>query len=148
MTDISDLFFRQNPFKFMYNHPSTDLFLGKDKGLLAAKDRVWMRNKLKLCYGQFHDAGKEVVNAGCVGGKIRAILQLLRLMKREFEDQYHEKGKALTKENPLLPNCNMAIYNHVVHGLLAPNYDIFWGAPFTSPFKKFNHSESFFIIHK
>eukprot|EP00054_Salpingoeca_dolichothecata_P027810 m.205828 g.205828 ORF g.205828 m.205828 type:complete len:748 (-) comp26053_c1_seq26:162-2405(-) len=145
MTDSSDLYFRKNPFAFMYENAQIDMFFGRDNGYIAKEASKWIYLNMQRCYSRLMGVNSPVYNAGCVGGRSHTVIEFLKLMQREFEHFGIRDPKA-----KLLQNCNMPAYNRVIHTLLNTNRHLKYhsGAPFTSPFGKFVDSDKYYIIHK
>ena len=75
MVDISDVFFKRNPFVAMSAHGHQELFSSSDRGTFSGNR--WMRMKMYDCFRQrIIDDKKDqrqLWNAGLWGGKIKAV---------------------------------------------------------------------------
>lgn len=136
LTDLFDVEFRRDPFALMRERRDVDLFAGDDRGQrLGAPDGVWMRHKMLAAYGRIVHEGRTKLIGGTIGGRRRAMLELLRQMVAEFRRLGSSR------------NLNMPVFNRCAHDAFGEGR-ILSGAPFTSRFRSFERKGDFCLRHK
>jgi hypothetical protein len=138
MTDGCDVLFKKNPFDYMTD--SSLLYFGSDHSdLPKIRDNDWCLKKLALLLKSPMVAMDEsifdfqYVNVGVYGGDaelLKSFNQSLILLFRSLDNE---------------DNNNMMAVNYLLWKL-KPRF--FAGQPFTSPFKKYDMSGDYVIIHK
>jgi hypothetical protein len=140
ITDGSDVFFKKNPFEFIDD--MSILYFGSDiDETPRIKNNIWCLSKasdLQKKSGQIMKIDEsfldfEFVNAGVVGGsyeKVKLFMEKLVF----FLSSINDGG-----------NHNMMAINYLLWKYQTP---YFKGAPFTSPFKKYELHGDYFIVHK
>lgn len=116
-------------------------FIGAERFTIG--ESKWMRNHLEHVYGrpfpellELPDMEEKIIlNCGVLGGRRDDVLELLRLVRREFEHLGH---------TDML--MDMAVFNKILHAL--PPEHIYYNGRLNSPFKQYLKSGFHAVFHK
>ena len=134
-TDISDVVFVRDPFRWM-KETGFPLFFGRDSHKTIGES-AWLTERIaKYCKTSLKP-NLPMLNAGVVGGRYEEVCDFLKRVGLKVWE-YGADG-----------NCNMAVVNVVAHSHFKRS-DLWMGFPFTSDFKKHEKPSvcEAFIIHK
>lgn len=143
MTDVSDVWFKKNPFKLINNRQK--MYVGSE--LIKNIQSRWMARGFDVFYNGMPDCvkNKKILNAGIIGGKYAEVLKFLDLfiqnLKKLGEDEKEiiRNGKDVT--------FDMVVLNKIIYSNYKMN-DIYTGNKLHSPYKKYFKDGDYCIFHK
>jgi len=143
MTDISDVWFKKNPFELI--NDKYKLLVGSEPYINS--DKKWMVKRYEIIYGKLPEelANEQVLNAGIIGGSYAEIMKFLSSINAEMKNLNKLKGKEVQAEENL--SFNMAAFNKVLRSKYK-KVEIYTGGKLHSPYKSYLKEGDYYIFHK
>ena len=137
IVDIADVFFYDDPFKYMLPHNADKLLMGKDQGNFITNR--WMRKQYNYCYEERYIHENSLpVSAGCWGGYFQAVQCMLNCVVEQL-NYTCGRNKRL---------CDMAVFNWCVGNRNCTNGNLLDDNPkLINPLRKHCDNKEYVIIH-
>ncbi len=143
MTDISDVWFKKDPFKLI--NDKYDLYVGSE--LCKNNMSKWMIKGFNTIYGGMSEEVKNkiILNAGIIGGRYIAVLKLLDLFIQELKKLEEDKREMIKKGIDI--TFDMIALNKIIYSNYKINR-IYSSKKLHSPYKKYLKEGDYCIFHK